>query len=204
MFVVIWPILGITNGALNDDHKHKCALFHKSLPVSFIKQIAAKLVYVLALSIVYCLAFSIVSLVINSILLAKYFNFGALIGYGFIGGIQGSIYCWLQGFMLVSLAWFFSAIFKGKTFIKTITTVAALSLGLFIIGKIFGITNFITGFYLKILDIFFIMNTIYLDSESAIVDVWVSIFSADTLFSLVVGTVLLTAGYFILSKREIE
>jgi len=206
MVVAIWSILGITNGALNDDYKNRCILFHKSLPVPFIKQTSAKLVYVLMLIAGYCLSFSIVSMIINSILLAKSFHFGLFLVYGLVGSIQGSIYCCLQGFMLVSLTWFFSAIFISKAFIKTITSIAAIYLGLFIIGKIFAVSSVINGFFLKLLDIFFAVNTIELiyGNDAPIMETFASIFNFDILIRLFVGCSLLVAGYFILNKREID
>jgi len=199
----------LTTGVINDDFKKKCIVFHTALPVSFLKRTMAKFAFIIGTLPLQMFGLSIINLLIVITFFSKNVTFHQF-GYAFLGLLQASISLFIWATLLLSIIWFFSAVFKNKTINYIILTYILSTSILGFIDWYFKveIVKYLVLPFLKMLfkfDINFTISSIMIlgDINNAVFVNWLNIFSTGSLWKLGFAAAFFTLGKNILSKREI-
>ena len=206
--IVLINYIGLTASMLNDDFKHKCAVFHSTFPVSFMSRILAKFTIIVVTMPIQIIVFALLNVLLVKIIATH--DFGYDMYYLFMGLLQGTIMIVLMSYFYISIAWLFSAIFKEKTFSKTFNTYIFTVLGLMGLAYILGFYEALKKFYSFVGRIFsFDLNITnsdawqHVSTQTIIMNNWGNIFGLDMLLRVILMVIFFGLGYFILSKREV-
>ena len=216
IFIIIYN--GLTTSLVNDDFKHKCALFHTALPVSMMYKVAAKLFVLLAATILLYSGLVLVNVLVQIMvvkLILSNIDLSALFSYSFLGMFQGLIIFISSLLALFGLDWFFSAIFKEKTGTKTFSTIAVIIIFSSIIANFFGLVTQFKAFGSWLIRMFFPMFHIniggsQLDYQTGrniqilILQIWGMIFSGEMVARIILIVLLFAIGTIIIDRREIS
>ena len=206
--IVLINYIGLTASMLNDDFKHKCAVFHSTFPVSFMRRICTKFAIIVVSMPIQIIVLTVFNAIIVHIVATHDYDYH--LNYLVMGLLQGTIMMILMSFFYISIAWFFSAVFKEKTFSKTFNAYIFTVLGLMGIAYILGFYETLRKFSSFVGNLFrfdlTITNTeiwLHGDVQTILMNNWGNIFSLDMLLRVLLTISFFTLGYLILSKREV-
>ena len=202
LFVII-----TTQGALNEDKKIKCELFHRSQPVSVWQRTASKLSVGILGNLGVFLIISVINAVVLNILLVYTHAFD------FSSGFQGLLIAQLaylkSAIVIGSFAFFMSAVFDNSAFFKFIAILIALNIIILILN---GVYNWSIPTPMKYFSALIRTNPVFPDGNGETFNLAVMIkanwsnliFKMQTLYQLIVAAILYFSGTYIYSKKEIS
>ena len=206
--LVVSNYMGLVASSLNDDYRNKCVLFHHALPVSLFRRLWAKFIYIAGSMPIQILVISVVNLLV-ALFFAK--NISAMhLYYALLGLTQGLITMLILSMLYISASWFFSALFKEKTFWNTFGTLLGINISLILVSLLLGFNEACFRFLGYVMRLFSYdlsvtnwESTAHNDVQWIIAHNWINIFSTDMLIRVILTVVLFAAGTYIISKREV-
>ena len=205
---VLLTYAGLTSSMVNNDIKHKCVLFHSSMPVSFRKRLKAKIALILGTVPIQLLTLALINLFMMFVFFSNNVGF-AQVYQIMIGITQSIIILWIMMTLYLSTIWLFAATYKNKTEMNMIGTIWICSFIGVLMTQVFNlafiwnpIKDFI--FYLFRFRLFtYGCHCSNFDLQKLIATNWEYIFSIQTLVRLLFTVLFYAIGTYILSKREV-
>ena len=206
--IVFFNYCGLTASMLNDDFKHKCAVFHSTFPVSFMRRILAKFAIIVVTMPIQIIVFALLNMLLVQIIATHDYGYNQY--FLFMGILQGTIMMIFMSFFYISIAWLFSAMYKEKTFSKTFNTYFFTTGGLVGLSYLLGFNEVMRKFFIFVVRLFsFDLTTTNTDAwqhgcaQTILMNNWGNIFSLDMLLRVLLMVIFFGLGYLILSKREV-
>ena len=129
-------IIMLTQGALNEDIKKNCELFHRSQPVSIWFRTVSKYLMGIAGNWAVMLIIALFNFLVINIILAIFHQFDF---YSAINGmVLASISFMKTGLIIGSITFFFSAIFKDKAFFQGFAILLGIQFFFMIVNAMFN------------------------------------------------------------------
>ena len=129
-------IIMLTQGALNEDIRRNCELFHRSQPVSIWFRTGSKYLVGIAGNWAVMLIIALFNFLVINIILAIFHQFDF---YSAINGMMlASISFMKTGLIIGSIAFFFSAVFKDKAFFQGFAILLGVQFLFMIVNAMFN------------------------------------------------------------------
>ena len=132
---IIFIIL-LMQGALNEDIRRKCGLFHRSQPVSIWLRTGSKFYVGLIGNWIVLFLIALFTFIVVNIILTTIHQFDVTTAIS--GMLQAFIAFVKTGLIVGSLTFFCSAIFKDKAFLKGLSILVAVQILFLIFNQMFG------------------------------------------------------------------
>ncbi len=129
-------IIMLMQGALNEDIRRKCELFHRSQPVSIWLRTGSKFYVGLIGNWIVLFLIALFTFIVVNIILATIHQFDVTTA---ISGMLQAFTAFVKtGLIIGSLTFFCSAIFKDKAFLKGLSILVAVQILFLIFNRMFG------------------------------------------------------------------
>ncbi len=132
---IIFTIM-LMQGALNEDVRRNCELFHRSQPVSIWLRTGSKFYVGLIGNWIVLFLIALFTFIVVNIILAIMHQFNFYVAVS--GMLQAFIAFVKTGLIIGSLTFFCSAIFKDKAFLKGLSIIVAVHFLFLIFNRMFG------------------------------------------------------------------
>ena len=215
--VIVPGILGIifsislANTALNDESQKNCVIFYRAQPISvwwtsfskYFVSVFGTLAVVLIISIFYYFSWSLVFA----------FKVRPIWFAGLIGMIQSYLGFSIAIILIASFAYFCSAVFKSKAFVKGLGIIIIITIVTSIFNALYGwnipsLMSLIMKFFLHGAKSFKMLEQPFNNSLSVlnkIIEInWNNIFSYNSLLKIIISGLFFGLGTFIYKNKEIK
>ncbi|MDY6915762.1 MAG: hypothetical protein SVM86_05575 [Candidatus Cloacimonadota bacterium] len=202
---IIFTLL-LAQSALNEDMRQNCELFHRSQPISIWKRTISKFMVAIVGNWLFLIVLGIVNLIITAIILTQFVPFH--LGKALVGFAQAFIGFAKFNLIIGSLAFFCSAIFKDKAFLKGLAILVGIHVFLVILEIFMNISvPSPLSYFAKLLQdtSVNVNSSLNYNLQAFILDRWQSlILNSKVILQLAFCTLMYVVGTLIYKYREIK